>query len=283
VTDHIRFGIRIRLNDARAMRERFVRSAAFEILARAGFVARAVVYGLVGALALGLGLALGEGGEITNQQGTFETIARQPFGRLLLSLLAAGLAGYALWALVRAAVGHGPDQTDSAITRIGDGGSGFLYGALCYLAIEVVAGARTSGSGSPRRVTAGVLGWPGGTWLVGIAGLTTVGIAIYQGYRAVTRSFLADVRTEQMSSREQRWITASGTLGHLARMVVFALVGVFLVKAALTFNPANAIGLDGALTTLLRAAYGPSLLGIVSAGLVAFALYSLGEARYRRL
>ena len=70
---------------------------------------------------------------------------------------------------------------------------------------------------------------------------------------------------------------------HLARMVVFGLVGVFLIKAAIDFNPSNAVGLDGALAKLAHHGYGPVLLGVVAAGLVAFALYSLSDALYRRI
>ena len=77
-----------------------------------------------------------------------------------------------------------------------------------------------------------------------------------------------------------KWI---GSFGHLARMVVFGLVGVFLVKAALEYSPDSAVGLDGALAKLDHTSYGPFLLGVVGAGLVAFALYSLCDARYRRI
>jgi len=74
-----------------------------------------------------------------------------------------------------------------------------------------------------------------------------------------------------------------GVFGHLARMVVFGLVGVFLIKAAIDFSPKTAIGLDGALAKVANRAYGPLLLGVVAAGLIAFGLYSLADARYRRI
>ena len=72
-------------------------------------------------------------------------------------------------------------------------------------------------------------------------------------------------------------------VGHVARMVVFGLVGVFLVKAAIDYEANEAIGLDGALAKLYDHSYGPWLLGIVAAGLIAFALFSLSDARYRRI
>jgi hypothetical protein len=86
-----------------------------------------------------------------------------------------------------------------------------------------------------------------------------------------------------MEPTVRRWITRIGIFGHLARMVVFGLVGVFLVKAALDFDPSKAVGLDGVLAKLIQQSYGPALLGIVAAGLVAFAVYSISDARYRRI
>jgi len=140
-----------------------------------------------------------------------------------------------------------------------------------------------SGSKNEHKTAAGVLGWPAGTWLVGIAGAVLIGVALYQGYRGITRDFLRDSKTEQMSARGRKWIEWIGTVGHLARMVVFGLVGVFLITAAIDFDPKKAVGLDGALAKVAHASYGPFLLGIVAAGLIAFGLYSLSDARYRRI
>ncbi|HEY4347723.1 MAG TPA: DUF1206 domain-containing protein [Gaiellaceae bacterium] len=260
--------------------ESIVHSTAFEVLARAGFVARGLVYAIIGILAFRL--AIGEGGEITNQQGAFRTVAHQPFGEAMLTAVAIGLAGYALWRLFRAALGHGPEGADSTFDRIAAAGSGLVYAALFVVAVEILMGASSS-SGKPSKTTAGVLGWPGGTWIVGIAGAVMIGIALYQGYRGITQSFLKDSKTEEMSPRMQRWISRVGTVGHLARMVVFALVGIFLIKAAIDYAPSAAVGLDGALAKLVHRSYGSWLLGIVAAGLIAFAVYSLSDARYRRI
>ena len=86
-----------------------------------------------------------------------------------------------------------------------------------------------------------------------------------------------------MSPGTRKWIEWIGSFGHLARMVVFGLVGIFLIKAAIDYNPEKAVGLDGALAKLTHHSYGPLLLGIVASGLIAFALYSLSDARYRRI
>lgn len=259
----------------------FVQSSAFEVLARAGFVARGLVYAIIGVLALKL--AFGHGGKLTNQQGALKTVAHQPFGTVLLTLVAIGLGGYSIWRLVRAAIGHGPEGSDTGFERLAALASGLAYGALCVLAIEILISGHGSTSGSPKQATAGVFGWPGGTWIVGIAGVVMIAVALYQGYRGITKKFLKDSKVEEMKPEVKKWITRVGTVGHLARMVVFGLVGIFLVKAAVDYNPKQAVGLDGALAKLTHYSYGPLLLGVVAAGLIAFAVYSLSDARYRRI
>jgi Domain of Unknown Function (DUF1206) len=261
--------------------DKVARSSGFEWLARAGFVARGLIYGIIGILAIKL--ALGAGGETTNQQGALETIARQPFGKVLLVLVATGLAGYALWRLLHALLGHGPEASDTTFERVAAFGSGIVYAGLCAIAVEILVGSGGNGSGNSQKTTAGVFGWPAGTWLVGIAGAVLIGIGLYQGYRGLSKDFLKDSKTEEMSPRVRNWIEWIGTFGHLARMVVFGLVGVFLIKAAIDYNPNKAVGLDGALAKLANASYGPFLLGIVAAGLIAFGIYSLSDARYRRI
>jgi uncharacterized protein DUF1206 len=262
--------------------EKVERTTAFEALARAGFVARGVIYGLIGILAVKV--AIGAGGKTTNQSGALKTIAEQPFGKVLLILMAIGLAGYALWRFIRALLGHGPEDTDGGFERVAAFASGVAYALICAIAVEILLGSGgSSASGSPKHPAAGVLGWPAGTWIVGIAGAVLCGVAAYQGYRGISRDFLDDSKTEEMSPGVRKWITWIGTFGHLARMVVFGLVGIFVIKAAVDYNPNKAVGLDGALAKLANHSYGSYLLGIVAAGLVAFAVYSLSDARYRRI
>lgn len=250
-------------------------------LARAGLVARGVVYGIIGLLALKL--ALGDGGKATNQEGALQTIAHQSFGELLLVLVAIGLGGYSLWRLVRAAVGHGAEQQDSTFDRISALDSGIAYGTLCITAIGILTSSGGGGSGSPKSTTGGVLDWTGGTLLVGIAGAILVGVAVYQAYEGLAKKFPEDAKTGEMSPAVEKAYTALGMFGILARAVIFALIGYGLIKAAVDYNPKEAIGLDGALRELAHASYGPALLGLVAAGLIGFGLYSIVDARYRKV
>jgi fumarate reductase subunit D len=273
----------IPLRRAESVGDRVEQTSIFEVLARAGFVARAVIYGIVGVLAVKL--AIGAGGKTTDQSGALKTIAQQPFGEVMLILVAIGLAGYSLWRLLHALLGHGPEKTDSTFDRFAALGSGIAYGVICAVAVEILVGSGSGKgtSGSASRAAAGVLGWPGGVWLVGIAGGIVIGIALYQLYRGLATDFLKDAKTEQMGETTKRLYTWIAIVGHVARAVVFGLIGIFFVKAAVEFNPSTAVGLDGALAKLANQSYGSALLGVVAAGLVAFAVYSLADARYRRI
>ena len=265
---------------AKAQGERVAHSTAFEVLARSGFVARALVYGIIGVLAFKL--ALGDGGKTTNQQGALRTISQQSFGHALLILVAIGLGGYALWRLIRAAIGHGPEASDSGMDRGAGLVSGIAYAALCVTAVQILSGS-SSNSGNASKPTAGVLGWTGGVLIVGAAGLIVFGVGVYQAHKGLSKSFLEDSKVEQMSQHTRKLFTTVGTVGYAARGFVFGLVGYFLVKAAIDYSPKQAVGLDGALARLQSNSYGPILLGIVAAGLIAFAIYSLFDSRYRRL
>jgi hypothetical protein len=269
--------------EAERQGERVARSDGFEGLARAGLVARGVVYGIIGILALKL--ALGDGGQATNQQGALQTIAQGPFGKVLLALMAIGLIGYAAWRLIRAALGHGPEQSDDTKDRIAGFVSGIAYAALCVTALQILFGSGSSGgpSNNPNGTTGGVLDWPAGQVIVVIAGLVFIGVGLDQARKGLKKEFLEDSKTEEMSSEVRKAFTAIGVSGHVARAIVFALVGWFLIRAAVEYDPDKAVGLDGALAQLGKAAYGPILLGLVAAGLICFAAYSVADARYRRV
>jgi hypothetical protein len=265
---------------ARSAGERFVNTRAYAVLSRGGFVARALIYGIIGLLAFDL--VIGHGGKITNQQGALRTVEQHSFGHLLLTLIAIGLGGYALWRLFRAILGRGPEGADRGIERLGAFGSGIVYAVLCAVAVQILTGPGTSGGGA-KKTAGDVFSWPAGRWLVGLAGVVLAGVAIYQFVRGVRHKFLKDSKTQQMAPTFKRWFTIFGTIGHVARAVVFGIVAVFLLKAAYDYKANEAIGLDGALGKLYNTSGGPFLLGVVALGLIAFGCFSLVEARYRRI
>jgi hypothetical protein len=262
--------------------EAVARRREFGWLARAGLVARGVSYAIIGILALKL--AFGSGGKTTNQRGALQEIAQQPLGQALLIGMVVGLAGYATWRLLRAGLGHGAQQQDNLGERIAGAVSGLAYVALCVTAVKILVGANSGGgTNSPKETTGGVLQWTGGTEIIAAIGAVLIGVALYQGYVGVSKKFLEDSNTARMSAHTRQAFTALGVFGHLSRMVIFGLVGYGLIKAAMNYDPNKAIGLDGALSKVSQYSYGPLLLGVVAAGLIGFALYSIADARYRKI
>ena len=227
-------------------------------------------------------LAVGSGGKTTSQSGALQTVAKQPFGVVLLVALAIGLGAYAIWRLIEGVAGSRPDDDGALQRRVSAIGSALAYAALCVTAVKIVAGAHAS-SGSPKPAAAGVLGWPGGPVIVAIGGLVVVGIGAYQGYKGIARKFLEDSHTERMGQGTETAFTTLGVVGHVARAVTFLLIGYGLIKAALDYSAKSAVGLDGALQKLVHASAGPLLLGVVALGFIAFALYSIADARYHRV
>ena len=254
-------------------------------LARVGLVAKGITFGIVATIALKVAVA--GGGKIEDRPGALHGLADSLLGKALLAALAVGLAGYALWRFVQALLGRELEtgERESIPKRIALVARAGLYSWLAYLCAELVFDANTSTGGGKKEddVTARVLDLPLGRWLVVAAGLAVIGAGAFNVYRGLSGSFRKDLKEEQMGSEERRWYTALGMAGHNARGIVFLLAGFFLVRAAWQYDPKEAIGLDGALAKLAHQSYGHVLLGMTAAGLLAYALFCLVQARYREL
>jgi len=252
-------------------------------LARTGLVAKGISFGIVGVLAIKL--ALGDGGKATSRQGAMQALSHNSFGKGLLIVLAFGFAAYAIWRFVQAFAERGDDDGEAKTwaKRAGYLGRGLIYAGLTFTTIKILTGSggQESQNQKAHKTTAAILGWPGGRWIVGLAGLCIVGAGLWNAYRGVTKKFEDRWRTGRMSNTERKWGSRAGVLGHLARAVVFTLVGIFITKAAVDYDAKEAIGIDGALQKLVNQSYGPWLLGVTAAGLLAYGVFCLVDARYR--
>jgi hypothetical protein len=247
----------------------------YAALARTGLVAKGVSFGIVGLLAIKL--ALGDGGKATSREGALQSLAQHSFGKVLLILLVVGFAAYALWRFVQA---FAEGEWGKGVGYVG---RGLIYAGLTFSTVKLLIGAGTGGTQNQKahKTAAMVLSWPAGTWLVGIAGAAIIGAGLWNLYRGLSRKFEDKWRVRGMSGTARKWGGRVGAAGHVARAVVFGLVGIFVVKAALDYNPKDAIGIDGALQKLAHASYGPYLLGLTAAGLLCYGLYCFVDARYR--
>jgi hypothetical protein len=255
-----------------------------EPLARFGYTAKGIVYGLVGILAAQA--AFGSGGKTTDSRGALQTILEQPFGQFLLGLIAIGLGGYVLWSLVQAVMdteNHGTDAKGIA-QRLSYVGAALVYTGLALTAARLALGSSSSGgSNASQDWTARLLAQPFGQWLVGTIGAAIIGFGFYHFYRAYTAKFRRKLKLNEMSENEKAWATRMGRFGLAARGVVFGVIGFFLIQAARSSNASEVRGLGGALAALASQPYGPWLLGLVALGLVAYGIYNLVLARYRQM
>jgi hypothetical protein len=249
---------------------------------RVGYFGKGVLYGLVGLLAVLV--AIGSRNQPEDQQGAIASIADEWFGTVLLVGLALGLGAYALYHLVAVILGPRHESGAKAkLERVASAVRAVLYGGLCAFTVQTLVEARGGSSGGAKSWTAELLTQSWGQAAVIAVGLVIIGVALYQGHRGVTKGFRDDLETERMNEPQEHLADVTGVAGHLARAVVFALVGVFLVKAGIEHDANEAIGLDGALQEVAQGDLGPLLLGIVALGLFVYGAYCVLEARYRKV
>jgi uncharacterized membrane protein len=250
-------------------------------LARAGFVARGVMYALIGIIAIQV--ATGSSRQHADRPGAIRLVAATPFGSVILWLLVVGFAGMALWRLSEAIWGAAGPGGNKAATRLGSLGRAVLYGVIGYgiLKYALGLGAPASTNKQSRDLTATALRYPGGQVMVVIIGIIIMSVGIALMYQAWHARFLRNMRFGSASARTRHVVTKLGQVGGVARGAVFATIGTFLMLAAMDAKPKQAKGIDSALRVLAHTPLGPWLLLLVAVGLVTFGAFSCCEARWR--
>ncbi|WBA40837.1 DUF1206 domain-containing protein [Hymenobacter canadensis] len=255
-------------------------SGGIRALARFGFAAKGTVYLLMGVLAL-LAATGQQGGQTADKKEAVLTIQSLPGGPVLLGLIAFGLLGYIVWRFTQAVVdteGKGGDAKGIG-RRIGFAASGLLYASLAWYAAKLAMnGSAEAGGNTQQTLTARVLGWPGGDWIIILVGVAIIGGGIYQIYKAYSGSFHKDVNSSDIPGGQQNTVYRLGQLGYTARGVVMAIIGYFFVQAGRQSRAAAVGSTDEAFDLL--ASMGPVVLGIVALGLMAYGLYMLVQAKY---
>jgi hypothetical protein len=253
-------------------------------LARVGMLAPGLLYMLVGWLAIML--ALGHQTGNPSRKGALHEVAGHTWGMIALGALAAGFAGYALWRFAVAALGEKIESREdlNVWKRLWYVARGLLYVAACWTTIQVMENSTgSSDTATQRDKTAEVLTWPAGRWLVAAAGIGVVAYGAGSIYRGVTGKFADDLKLGQIRSTMRKWFCRAGTFGWCARGVVLGLIGAFLVKAAIEFDPKESKGIDATLATLAEQPFGRFLLAVVALGLISFGLFYFVRARYREV
>jgi hypothetical protein len=242
-----------------------------EMLTRLGFAARGFMYMLVGFLAVWWGRA-------EDASGALKYLSNGS-GKPVLLVMAVGFGAYALWRLLGAALdseGHGSDPKGIAI-RVGGAGSGLIYAGFAYSAVRLALGGH-GGQGSGERAREGAamaLSLPGGQALLVVA---AIGLLLGGGYQFVKAARGKFLRHLDPKAAHARWVQLTGRCGYSARGIVFLVIAGFLGLAALHQSASEAGGMHDALASLPRA-----VRLIVGSGLILFGMFSLVEARYRRM
>ncbi|MFD5063422.1 DUF1206 domain-containing protein [Streptomyces sp. NPDC058394] len=266
--------------------QRAANSTAVSAAARAGFVARGVIYVLIGVLSLRIALSDG-GDKQADRGGAIAEIAEKPFGTVLLWLLGVALAGMALWRLSEAAFGQAGPDGKKASKRAMAAGRFVFYGFVSYSVLSYAAGDNGSGSGSSDKdsqdVTAKALNWPGGQWIVAVAGIAVAAAGVWIAVRAIRHKFHKHLKMFEISEKTRKAIDFLGMFGGAARGIVFAVAGVFAVVAAVQHKPGKAKGMDDTLRSFTDTPAGPWLLVLIAVGLAAFGVFSWANARWRKI
>jgi len=252
-------------------------------LARAGFAARGIIYLLIGGLALLS--ALGRGGSTEGSQSALETLMHSRGGWILLLLIGLGLAGFAIWRVVQAAVDvdcHGKDAKGLFVR------GGFLVSAATHVGLAIWAVARaigyaSSGGGNAstqQEWTAWLLGQPFGRTLIASVGGVILGVGVAHILKGWKTKFLKHLAiTDKLAPK----LIPVCRFGCVARGVAFVIIGGFFIYAGWTYDAEQAGGLKQAFDTVRGVAFGRILFGTLALGFVAFAIYNFVEARYRKI
>lgn len=254
-----------------------------ERLARFGYFAKGVVYIAVGWLSMQA--AIGVGGTTTDTEGALSAIFRQPLGPLLLAVVGVGLICYSAWRVGQGLFDFERKGRDlhGLVKRTGYLGSALAYGTLAFTAISQAIGLATTGGRSQEDWTALVLARPAGRYLVIAAGVVLAALAINAAVVALRGLFRRKLKLEEMSEAAEGWASTLAVSGLLARGLVFGLLAIFFVQAGWESDASEAGGLSQVLVAIASQPQGPWLLGATAAGLVAYGLFALVQARYRRI
>jgi len=125
--------------------------------------------------------------------------------------------------------------------------------------------------------------WTGGRWLVGIAGVVVVGIGVYFAWKGITASFEKQLERRRVGPLSWNAVRNMGRVGWIGRAVMMGLIGVFVTRAAIQFDPDEAQGLDDSLRKVADDQLGVVLVVIVAVGLTLYGAFCIVSTPIRKL
>jgi hypothetical protein len=252
------------------------------LLARVGYAAKALLYVTIGLLAAQA--AFGPGGRTIDTQGALSFVHDMTFGRIVLLVIAAGLLGYALWRLVEAIAD--PDNRGNGPKGLALRGSfalrGLFHGVLGVAAFRAFEGRRSAGSNDhAQELTRTAFSLPAGELLVWAVAGGVAAYGVYQLYRSYASKLGRQLELGPVSPETRPWVVRVSRFGIAARGVIFCLIGFLLARAANRHDAGSVGGIRESLNML--AGFGKWPFAAVAVGLIAYGVYELVNARYRRI
>ena len=254
-----------------------------EQLARLGYASKALIYAIVGTLAIAA--ALNRGGRVTDTSGALRVVLGQPYGRALLIVLAVGLCGYALWRVLDAF--KDPDRHGTGakglVTRVGNAIRGGIYGALGVEAFRLQRGLGGSNGGEAQAWAARVMDLPLGEIALILAGAVILVYGLSEVFASLKGKDDPLVDLSKLSAQWRPTARNVSRFGVGARGLILATVGFVLARAAIHHDPSEAAGTRESMIELAGVVEGRWLLGFIAAGLLAYAVDQAVHARCRRI
>jgi hypothetical protein len=258
-------------------------AAQIKPIARTGFVAKGMVYLLLGALAIMAASGIGNQSANTGKQDVLNTIKEQTGGQILLAVLALGLLCYSAWRFVQCFYDTERKGRDTKAVAVR---TRYLFSGLTYLsfalyAFKLLFAGSGGGKNGRQGIVQEVLSKPFGDSMVGMIALIMIGNGIYQGYYGLSEKYRKHVAGTG-SSINNKVLLIAGKAGYPARGIVWLIIGWMFLKAAIHSNSSEAGDTSKAFGFLANAAYGSYLLGAVALGLIFYGIFNFIRARYEQ-
>jgi hypothetical protein len=244
---------------------------------RVGMVAYGIVHLTIAWLAIQL--ALGNNSGSTSRNGALQQLAQQPFGKVVVWVIAIGMVFLVLWKLLEAFVDfQNEDGAKAWLKAAVNVGKAIVYGTLGVSAFHTATGSKSKSSTS--STTAKLMDQPFGRWLVGIVGLAIVGYGVYLAWSGYKEKFLKHLDAEGRSGDHGKAYKMFGKVGYIAKGTALALIGFLFVFAAIDHKAKKSGGLDQALHKVLSWPFGPVLLFVIAVGIGCYGLFCFVRARH---
>ncbi|RLU11254.1 hypothetical protein CS078_07435 [Pseudomonas prosekii] len=253
------------------------------VLARGGYAARGILYLIIGIFAL---LAAQDSSKPKDSHKSLEALLSQPFGYVLIGIVVAGLLAFAAWRVLQATrdVDHHGNEFKGLVIRAGLLAGGVVNGALAFFALGLlVSGIKSSGGsegGQTKDLLAHMLSWEHSNLLVYIVALVPLGVGIahiIKGWKASFEKYF------EADEEVMRYVRPVSRFGLIARGVVFIEIALLLIISGSSYKAINPPGMKDALNALQNLPAGGVILMVMALGLIAFSVYSLSEAAWRKI